>query len=182
MSKREDIEPLAADLQALLKAYRDAGPAAPDDGFYAAALHRATTAVEAGTAPRRHVRFAMFGGAIAAGVALWIVSAVFFRPPEAVEPALPGVTMSVETPQTINLVFSSATPLESATMTVTLPEGVEISGFAGQREITWLTSLNEGRNVLPLTLIATTPAGGELLAKLQHGDDARTFRLRVSVI
>jgi len=63
-----------------------------------------------------------------------------------------------------------------------LPEGVEIDGFAGQREITWLTSLREGRNVLPLTLIATAPVSGELLATLQHGDDSKTFRLKVTVI
>jgi len=97
-------------------------------------------------------------------------------------PSVPGVTMALEEPRTVNLVFSSAEALANATMTVMLPPGVEIEGFQGQREITWMTSLKEGKNVLPLTLIATTPHGGELLATLQHEDDDRLFRVQVTVI
>jgi hypothetical protein len=67
-------------------------------------------------------------------------------------------------------------------MTVFLPEGIEIDGFAGQREITWMTSLKAGENILPLTLIATSPSGGELLATLRHEDDDKTFRLKVAVV
>ena len=90
--------------------------------------------------------------------------------------------MTLEEPRTFNLVFSSATALANATMTVTLPPGIEIEGFAGQREITWMTSLVEGKNVLPLTLIATSSQGGELLASLEHEDDDRMFRVQVSII
>ena len=114
-------------------------------------------------------------------MALWIVSGVFFTTPEIDAPAVPSVTMALEQPQTFNLVFSSATPLDNATMTVLLPEGIEVDGFAGQREITWMTSLNEGRNILPLTLVATAPVSGELLATLQHEDDDKSFRLQVTV-
>ncbi len=67
-------------------------------------------------------------------------------------------------------------------MTVRLPEGIEVDGFAGQREITWMTTLKEGRNILPLRLVATSSFGGELLATLQHEDDNKIFRLQVSVI
>lgn len=123
-----------------------------------------------------------FGGAVAAAMALWIVSGVFFSTPSITEPTVPSVTMTLEQPQTLNLVFASAEALENATMTVFLPEGVEVAGFAGQREITWMTSLDEGRNILPLTLIATSPVGGELLATLRHEDDDKSFRLQVSVI
>ncbi len=67
-------------------------------------------------------------------------------------------------------------------MTVILPQGIEVEGFAGSREITWMTSLNAGKNVLPLTLIATSPQGGELLATLRHEGDDKTFRVKVTVI
>ena len=66
-------------------------------------------------------------------------------------------------------------------LTVSLPDGIELAGFPGQREITWETSLREGRNLLPLTLVALTPTGGELLARLEHDDRDRTFRLHVTV-
>jgi hypothetical protein len=34
---------------------------------------------------------------------------------------------------------------------------------------------------LPLELIALTPAGGEVLARLEHENRRRTFRLRIDV-
>jgi hypothetical protein len=123
-----------------------------------------------------------FGGAVAALLMVWIVSGVFFTAADIDDPAIPTVTMALESPQTFNLVFSSATALNNASMTVMLPDGIEIDGLAGQREITWRTSLKEGRNILPLTLVAISPTGGELLATLQHGDDDKIFRLKVSVI
>jgi hypothetical protein len=90
--------------------------------------------------------------------------------------------MSLEEPRTLNLVFSSAVTLADASMTVTLPDGIELDGFAGQREVTWMTSLKAGRNILPLTLIATSPHGGDLLATLRHENNDRSFRVRVNVI
>jgi len=167
------------ELLALLRDYGDASRPEPAAGFYDRAIARA---VHEGHRRQRN-RWVMtgFGGAVAAAMALWIVSGALFMTPDIEAPAIPSVTMALEQPQTLNLVFSSAEPLENATMTVFLPEGIEIDGFAGQREITWMTSLKEGRNILPLTLIATSPVGGELLATLQHEDDDKTFRLQVTV-
>ncbi len=177
---REETFEEDRELLELLRDYGDSSVPRPTEGFYDRAIARA---VQEGHKKQRN-RWIMtgFGGAVAAAMALWIVSGVFFTTPEIEAPALPSVTMAMEQPQTLNLVFSSATPLEDATMTVYLPEGVEIDGFTGQREITWMTSLAEGRNILPLTLIATSPVGGELLATLQHEDDDKTFRLQVTVI
>jgi hypothetical protein len=89
--------------------------------------------------------------------------------------------MTLEEPRTVNLVFASTKALDMATLTVTLPAGIELAGFPGQREITWQTSLVEGKNFLPLKLIALSSAGGEVLARLEHDDRDRTFRLRVDV-
>ena len=167
------------ELLALLRDYGDASAPEPAEGFYDRAIAKA---VREGR-KRDRSRWVMtgFGGAVAAALAIWMVSGVFFTTPDLEEPVVPSVTMALSEPQTLNLVFSSSTPLDNATMTVYLPEGVEIDGFAGQREITWMTSLSEGQNILPLTLIATSPIGGELLATLRHEDDDKTFRLRVTV-
>ena len=126
-----------------------------------------------------------FGSAIAAGLALWLIGGFFLTAPNLPNTdtaSIPGITMTLAEPQTVNFVFSSNTPLAAATLTVMLPEGVELVGFPGQREITWQTNLNAGRNLLPLKLIALTPIGGEVLATLEHMDRARTFRVRVDVI
>jgi anti-sigma factor RsiW len=167
-------------LQTRLKEYGASSMPQPDAAFYDRALARAA---RNGTKQQRS-RWVLtgFGGAMAAALAIWMIGGMFFDTPEMVDPSAPGVTMALEEPRTVNLVFSSAEALANATMTVMLPPGVEIEGFQGQREITWMTSLKEGKNVLPLTLIATTPHGGELLATLQHEDDDRLFRVQVTVI
>lgn len=150
-------------------------------GFYDRALVRAT---HEGTRRQRN-RWLMtgFGSAIAAGVVLWFIGGFFLNTPAPTAPdaSIPGVTMALEQPRTVNLVFASKTALEGAMLTVTLPEGIELAGFPGQREITWETSLVEGRNLLPLKLVALTPTGGEVLARLEHDDRGRTFRLRVNI-
>ena len=167
-------------LQARLREYGASSMPQPDPAFFDLAMARAT---RNGSKKQRN-RWVMtgFGGAMAAALAIWMIGGVFFSTPQVNDAAVPGVTMALEEPRTLNLVFSSAVALADATMTVMLPQGVEIEGFEGQREITWMTSLKEGRNVLPLTLIATSTQGGELLATLRHEDDDRSFRVQVTII
>ena len=150
-------------------------------GFYDQALVRAA---HRGVRRQRN-RWVMtgFGSAIAAGLAIWVITTTLWTAPQVPEtgPAIPGVIVMLEQEHTVRLMFASASALENATLTVSLPDGLELAGFPGQREITWETSLEEGKNVLPLTLIALTPAGGELVARLEHTDRSRTFRLQVDV-
>jgi len=170
----------AQGLRASLKAYGKSSMPRPDATFFDRALARAA---QTGIRRQRN-RWIMTGagGTIAAGLVLWMLGGMFLKTPEIVAPAMPSIVMTLEEPRTLNLVFSSATTLANATMTVVLPQGVEVVGFAGQREITWITSLAEGKNILPLTLIATSPEGGELMATLRHEGDDRTFRVQVSII
>lgn len=168
----------------------------PDDGFFDQAIANAALAASDSVGNQRN-RWVMtgVGGTLAAALLVWMVGSMFFSAPDVgnqdpgsataaagAPVTFPGVTMALEEPRTVNLVFSSGRVLANATMTVVLPAGIEVSGFQGQREISWMTSLKQGKNVLPLTLIATSPQGGELLATLQHDGDDRSFRVRVTVI
>ena len=169
-------------LKDALREYGDSSVPTPDATFYDQALARA--AHVGNQQQQKHWWLKGFGSAVAAGVALWIIGGMLPGSPEIGDPGstIPAISMVLEEPRTINLVFSSAKALEDATLTVSLPQGVELAGFPGQREITWTTSLSAGRNVLPLKLIASSPQGGEILATLQHENDDKTFRLRVTVI
>jgi hypothetical protein len=150
-------------------------------GYFDQALVRATH--EGSRRQRNRWLVTGFGSAIAAGLVLWMIGGFFLTTPDLplADPTIPGITMTLEEPRTINLVFASAEALDAATLTVQLPPGIEMSGFPGQREVTWETSLSAGKNLLPLKLIATSPLGGEVYATLRHGDRGRTFRLRVDV-
>ncbi len=167
-------------LRASLKEYGDSSMPQPDGAFFDRAIAKAT---QNGTRRQRN-RWVMtgFGGAMAAALVLWMIGGTLFEAPQFSEPPIASIAIVIEEPRTVNLVFASAIPLTDATLTITLPEGIEVMGFQGQREIVWMTSLKEGKNILPLTLIATSPLGGELLATLQHADDDRSFRVQVTVI
>ena len=166
-------------LRESLKDYAESGMPRPDAAFFDRALAKAA---QNGIRRQRN-RWVMtgVGGTIAAGLVLWMLGGMFLKTPEMPESAIPAIAMTLEEPRTLNLVFSSATALANATMTVVLPQGIEVEGFASLREITWKTSLTAGKNVLPLTLIATSPQGGELIATLRHEGDDRSFRVRVTV-
>ncbi len=166
-------------LRTALADYASAGVPQPDPAFFTRAL--AVAARHRGRKQHNRGWLKGFGSALAAGLVVWLVAGDWLRTPERSVDAQLLVTIALENPRTINLVFSAATDLSDATLTVSLPPGIEIQGFQGQRVISWMTSLREGRNVLPLKLIAISPHGGELLATLRHDDDDKTFRLQVAV-
>jgi hypothetical protein len=173
-----DLDKQDQEILALLKDYPMPEATA---GYFDQAVVRATH--EGSRRQRNRWLVTGFGSAIAAGLALWMIGGFFLTTPDLPQanPTIPGITMTLEEPRTINLVFASAEPLDAATLTVQLPPGIEMSGFPGQREVTWETSLAAGKNLLPLKLIATSPLGGEVLAILRHNDRGRTFRLQIDV-
>jgi len=176
--KDTDLDKQDQEILALLKDYPMPEATA---GYFDQALVRATH--EGSRRQRNRWLVTGFGSALAAGLALWMIGGFFLTAPDLpqVDPTIPGITMTLEEPRTINLVFASAEPLDTATLTVQLPPGIEMAGFPGQREVSWETSLRAGKNLLPLKLIATSPLGGEVLATLRHDGRGRTFRLRVDV-
>lgn len=152
-----------------------------DPGFFDRAANRA---IHTDARRRRRRRLlAGFGSLAAAVAAVWVAVGLLAAPPPApsADGEIPGVTIALEQPHTVNLVFASTTGLDAATVTISLPPGIELEGFPGRREVAWETSLDAGRNRLPLTLVALSPAGGELQAQLEHEGRHRTFRLLVGV-
>ena len=166
-------------LRDTLAEYADVTVPTRDAVFFDQALARA--AITGAKHQGRVSWFRGFASAAAAAVVLWTIASLLGNSPPDTNTAVPAVTMSLEQPQTVNLVFSSASDLEEATLSLMLPPGIEIAGFTGQREVTWVTRLSQGKNILPLTLVATSAEGGVVLATLQHNDDDRSFRLVVSV-
>ncbi len=122
-----------------------------------------------------------FSSALAAGLALWVV-VTFIMPGEQMQPeGVAQVQLALYQESTVNLVFYSPMPVGDATLSITLPDNVELVGFPGERMISWQTSLTEGQNVLPLPLRANGSVNSQLLASIESGGNRKVFHLQIGV-
>lgn len=81
----------------------------------------------------------------------------------------------------VRVVFHSPRDLESVTIELELPAGMQLAGAdAGIQSLRWQTNLRAGANLLELPLTSTLPADGQmLLARLSYGGEQRQFQVRV---
>lgn len=160
---------------AVLESVRKLTPPAAHPGFIDQALSRATRPV-AGAA--RSKWRPVLGMALAASLVLGVALGVFLATqPEPVQ----AVALTIDRPETVRLMFNSAKPLKAATLSLALPENVELVGFNGRRELSWQTDLREGGNLMQLPLVARGVTKQELVASLSHGGSSKMFRLRIEV-
>jgi hypothetical protein len=155
------------------EALRKLSPPEMHPAFADRAIARATQANSAFRGRR-----AVVGTALAASLVLGVTVGAFLTMRDA---PVQEVVLTVERPETVRMVFSSAKPLRAATLNLALPENIEVVGYAGQRELTWQTDLREGQNLLQLPLVARGAVKDELLARVSHGTSSKTFRLKFAV-
>jgi hypothetical protein len=93
----------------------------------------------------------------------------------------PAVTLTIGEPRTINLVFDSRAALADVEFTVDLPPGIELADHAGERRIVGQAKLTAGDNALPLTVVARSGSGGQLAARLRHGEEQKVFVVDLAV-
>ena len=60
-----------------------------------------------------------------------------------------------------------------------LTGGIELDGYAGERELSWTTNLESGINRLSLPVRAITREGGSLVVQLRHPETDRLFVIDV---
>jgi hypothetical protein len=169
---------LRHDQVAALKAALRVLPApAPRPGFVDGALARARRGADGAS---RRLRGPLVAMALAASLVL-AVGAAFLIGTQVAPVPVHTVTLTLEQPETLRLRFNSAKPLPAATLSLTLPENVELVGYGARRELTWQTDLNEGGNLLQLPLVARGAVEGELVARLSHGQATRTFRVKIEI-
>jgi len=160
---------------ALQAALRTLPAPTPHPGFVDQALSRATRAALSSAHPTWR---AVIGMAIAATLVLGVALGVFL----AAQPSpVRTVALTLERPETVRLIFNSAKPLQAATLSLALPENVELVGYGDRRELSWQTDLRKGGNLLRLPLVARGTAKDELVARLSHGGSSKTFRLKFEV-
>jgi hypothetical protein len=111
-----------------------------------------------------------------------VLTGLYVRSPSSRRTAeAPAVTLTIAEPRTINLVFDSRAALADVEFTVDLPLGIELADHVGQRRVVGRAKLTAGDNALPLTLVARSGGGGQLAARLRHGDDQKVFVVDLTV-
>jgi anti-sigma factor RsiW len=160
---------------AVQEAVRRLSPPALHPGFMDQALSRATRAA----AGRAHPAWRpLLGMALAASLVLGVAVGVFLTTrPEPVQ----TVALTIDRPENVRLMFNSAKPLKAATLSLALPENVELVGYGGRRELSWQTDLREGGNLMQLPLIVRGATKEDLVASLSHGGSSKTFRLKIEI-
>lgn len=124
----------------------------------------------------------MPGLALAASIMLIFAVSLLFRHGTPPMEDLPGLSIALNQPQEVSLVFESERVMENARFTIELPEGIELSGYPGQREISWEGRLAQGRNLLVLPVEARSGHGGKLVAQVTHTGQRKDFILRMEVL
>ena len=117
--------------------------------------------------------------ALAASVALAVglgIGTWFTRP---VETPLPVALLTSGQEQQVRLTFTSPQAMSGVTVHLQLPDGVELVGYSGRRELRWQIDLQAGANALDLPMILRRGQGGVLRTTLSHGQDRRQFSVLV---
>jgi hypothetical protein len=133
------------------------------------------------TRAQRIVAFT-FLGAFGLTMLTVVMTGLSVRSPSARRTAeAPAVMLAIGEPHTINLVFDARAALADVEFTVDLPLGIELAEHAGERRVTGRAKLTAGNNALPLTVVARSGRGGQLAARLRHGDDQKVFVVDLNV-
>ena len=96
--------------------------------------------------------------------------------------AVPEVRAALNQPSNVTVSLESPERLANAEVRVELRGGVELDGYAGQRELRWSTDLDRGVNQLTLPVVAIDASGGQVLVEVTHGQKRRTFLLDVRAV
>lgn len=111
-----------------------------------------------------------------------ILTGLYVRSPSARRGAEnPAVTLTIDEPRTVNLVFAARSELTDVEITADLPPGIELASHPGERRAVGRARLERGDTAVPLTLIARSGPGGQLAVRLRQGGEQKTFVVDISV-
>lgn len=161
-----------------LRALRDEPTEPVGDAVIQRAVDRALA-----TRPERRYRRGFWAGvasgaALAAAVAALAIGVWVFGPGGA-PAAVPEVRVALNQRSDVTVALESPEPLANAEVRIELRGGVELFGYAGQRELKWSTDLDRGINQLTLPVVATDASGGQVLVEVTHGQKHRSFVLDI---
>lgn len=119
------------------------------------------------------------GGAVAAAVFAAVIALGLLRSVETGNTATADFFVSMTEPRELNIAIDTDIALPGATVSVSFYGGIELAGYASQRQLSWTTDLDAGVNKLSLPIIALDNSGGQVVVRLQHPDSQQEFLIRL---
>ncbi|HUQ50798.1 MAG TPA: hypothetical protein VM692_01170 [Gammaproteobacteria bacterium] len=151
----------------------------PSDGAMERAIDLALAANPAQRYRRGFLSGMAAGAALAATLAAVAVGLWLSAGDQDAPRAVPEVRIALNQPRDVTVTVESPEALADAEVRVELRGAVALEGYAGQRELRWMTDLDRGVNQLTLPVVALDASGGQVLVEVTHGDKRRAFVLDV---
>jgi hypothetical protein len=148
----------------------------PAPGFAERVLAIARTADPAPWQPSRPIYALAASVALAVGVG---IGAGLTQLDRQVAHELPVAMLAPGQAKQVRLMFSSPQDMAGVTVHLQLPDGVELVGYSGRKELRWEVDLQAGANALDLPMVLRSGAGGVFTTSLSHGQDHRKFEVLV---
>jgi len=117
-----------------------------------------------------------FGGAIAASIFAFALTLGWIETPSATsEPKVAEFAIAHNVARIMDIAIEADQQLPGAKITILLSGGIELEGYAGQRELSWISDLDAGVNRLSLPVIAIGDGSGQMVVQLSHPDSQQVF-------
>lgn len=130
---------------------------------------------------RRPPWFNRISGALAASIIVAALVGFVVQSSSFVSSDIQEVTITMHEVTPVNLQFASQVGLKDARLSLQLPQGVDLAGFTGRKQLSWRTDLHEGNNLLQLPLLGHMASSDRLIAELEHPQGSKTFELQITV-
>lgn len=170
-----------ADLYKEEKAFRQAlgnmPPPLPSPEFKAI-VFRNVAALQQKKSRRR--TWLSMGTALAAGLMLWLSTTVT-GPIMQTPGNTADMTLAVNETQNIEILFESPRMLQNASLTLTIPEELDLVDYPGTRELSWTANIKQGQNMLTLPVRAMEAGDIFLVTRVEHDNHSKTQTFHLAV-
>lgn len=159
---------------------RNCGPRSVPEGLF----DKLSTALQEPSQPQVTARPRFWAGtgigsALAASLFMFAMTIGWIGPSVVESEHVADFAVAVSEPRIMNVAIEADRPLQGASISILLSGDIELEGFSGERELTWITDLEEGVNRLQLPVIALDPSGGKMIVRLDHPDTQQVYVVNV---
>jgi hypothetical protein len=159
---------------------RNCGPQSVPEGLFdklSSALQEPSQPAE--SAKPRFWAGTGIGSAVAASLFMAAMTIGWIGPSAVESENVAQFAATVSEPRIMNVAIEADRPLQDATISILLSGDVALDGFGEEREVTWITNLEEGVNRLQLPVVALDPSGGKMIVRLDHPDTEQVYVVEV---